>query len=56
MVNYRKILYEGIFGRWRVIHPSYRLRCSQRKLGIPAENIVKLDANENPYGPVPEGS
>lgn len=24
-----------------------------RRLGIPAEQIVKLDANENPYGPVP---
>jgi histidinol-phosphate aminotransferase len=24
-----------------------------RRLGIPAERIVKLDANENPYGPVP---
>jgi histidinol-phosphate aminotransferase len=24
-----------------------------RKLGIAAERIVKLDANENPYGPVP---
>ena len=23
------------------------------RLGIPAERIVKLDANENPYGPVP---
>ena len=24
------------------------------QLGIPAEQIVKLDANENPYGPLPE--
>ena len=24
-----------------------------RRLGIPAHRIVKLDANENPYGPVP---
>lgn len=24
-----------------------------QRLGIPAEQIVKLDANENPYGPVP---
>lgn len=24
-----------------------------RKLGIPADAIIKLDANENPYGPVP---
>jgi histidinol-phosphate aminotransferase len=24
-----------------------------RRLGIPAEQLVKLDANENPYGPVP---
>ena len=24
-----------------------------RRLGIPADRIVKLDANENPYGPVP---
>lgn len=24
-----------------------------QRLGIPAERIVKLDANENPYGPVP---
>lgn len=24
-----------------------------RRLGIPPERIVKLDANENPYGPVP---
>ncbi|HEX9030175.1 MAG TPA: hypothetical protein VF823_13435, partial [Anaerolineales bacterium] len=25
-----------------------------RQLGIPAEQIVKLDANENPYGLLPE--
>ncbi|MDE0015640.1 MAG: histidinol-phosphate transaminase [Candidatus Poribacteria bacterium] len=24
-----------------------------QRLGIPAENIIKLDANENPYGPSP---
>src|SRR5690606_1156743 len=24
-----------------------------RRLGIPADQLVKLDANENPYGPVP---
>jgi histidinol-phosphate aminotransferase len=24
------------------------------ELGIPAESLVKLDANENPYGPLPE--
>ncbi|MCX6046501.1 MAG: histidinol-phosphate transaminase [Chloroflexi bacterium] len=24
-----------------------------RRLGIPAERIIKLDANENPYGPLP---
>ena len=24
-----------------------------KRLGIPAENIIKLDANENPYGPSP---
>jgi histidinol-phosphate aminotransferase len=24
-----------------------------RRLGIPADRIIKLDANENPYGPVP---
>ena len=24
-----------------------------KRLGIPAEELVKLDANENPYGPVP---
>ena len=23
------------------------------RLGIPAERIVKLDANDNPYGPLP---
>ncbi len=25
-----------------------------RQLGLPAERIIKLDANENPYGPLPE--
>lgn len=25
-----------------------------RQLGLPTEQIVKLDANENPYGPLPE--
>src|SRR5688572_16434476 len=24
-----------------------------QRLGIPADQLVKLDANENPYGPVP---
>ena len=25
-----------------------------KRLGLPAERIVKLDANENPYGPSPK--
>ncbi|RME57470.1 MAG: histidinol-phosphate transaminase [Caldilineae bacterium] len=25
-----------------------------KRLGVPAQEIVKLDANENPYGPLPE--
>ncbi|RMF30310.1 MAG: histidinol-phosphate aminotransferase, partial [Chloroflexi bacterium] len=24
-----------------------------RRLGLPPERIIKLDANENPYGPSP---
>ena len=24
-----------------------------RRLGVPVERIIKLDANENPYGPSP---
>ncbi len=32
------------------IHPSDIL---SEKLGIPAERLIKLDANENPYGPLP---
>lgn len=34
-------------------HPILPFEVLSQKLGIPAEQIVKLDANENPYGPVP---
>ena len=27
--------------------------CLSQRLGIPVEDIIKLDANENPYGPSP---
>jgi len=33
--------------------PILPLEVLSRRLGIPAERIVKLDANENPYGPAP---
>ena len=38
---------------------ALRRRCSRRRrwrerLGLPVERIVKLDANENPYGPSPK--
>ena len=32
------------------IHPSEIL---SERLGIPVESLIKLDANENPYGPLP---
>ena len=34
-------------------HPILPFEVLSQKLGIPAERIVKLDANENPYGPLP---
>ncbi len=34
-------------------HPILPFEVLSEKLGIPVEKIVKLDANENPYGPVP---
>ena len=33
--------------------PIQPLEVLSARLGIPVENLVKLDANENPYGPVP---
>jgi histidinol-phosphate aminotransferase len=33
--------------------PIVPLEILSRRLGIPQEHIVKLDANENPYGPAP---
>ena len=33
--------------------PIVPLEVLSRRLGIPADRIVKLDANENPYGPLP---
>ena len=33
--------------------PIEPLEVLSERLGIPAEHIVKLDANENPYGPLP---
>lgn len=35
-------------------HPIQPFEVLSARLGIPAEAIVKLDANENPYGPAPE--
>lgn len=33
--------------------PMQPFEVLSKRLGIPAEQIVKLDANENPYGPLP---
>lgn len=35
-------------------HPIQPFEVLSARLGIPAGSIVKLDANENPYGPAPE--
>lgn len=34
-------------------HPIQPLEVLSKRLGIAIENLVKLDANENPYGPIP---
>ena len=34
--------------------PIFPLEVLSKELGIPVKNLVKLDANENPYGPLPE--
>jgi len=36
--------------------PILPLEVLSDKLGLPVERLVKLDANENPYGPLPEVS
>ncbi|MEJ5200524.1 MAG: histidinol-phosphate transaminase, partial [Anaerolineae bacterium] len=33
--------------------PTASLEVFAAQLGIPAERLIKLDANENPYGPSP---
>jgi len=35
-------------------HPILPFEVLSEQLGIPFEQIVKLDANENPYGPLPQ--
>ena len=34
--------------------PVFPLDVLSKELGIPKENLIKLDANENPYGPLQE--
>ena len=34
--------------------PIYPFEVVAARLGRPAESIIKLDANENPYGPLPQ--
>lgn len=38
----------------RPYEPILPLDVLSRRLGLPMERIIKLDANENPYGPVPQ--
>jgi len=35
-------------------HPVYPFYVLADELGLPANQLIKLDANENPYGPLPE--
>lgn len=35
-------------------HPILPFEVLSKQLGMPAEQIIKLDANENPYGPLPQ--
>ena len=35
-------------------HPVYPFDVLAEELGLPANQLIKLDANENPYGPLPE--
>lgn len=35
-------------------HPILPFEVLSEQLGIPADRIIKLDANENPYGPLPQ--
>jgi histidinol-phosphate aminotransferase len=39
--------------RMRAYEPILPFEVLSEQLGLPAEEIVKLDANENPYGPLP---
>jgi histidinol-phosphate aminotransferase len=39
--------------RMRAYEPILPFEVLSKQLGLPAEEIVKLDANENPYGPLP---
>ncbi len=34
--------------------PTSSLEVFAEKLGFPVEKLIKLDANENPYGPSPK--
>ena len=49
--DYTKLLNAHLAGLEEYV-PIQPLEVLSERLGIPVENLVKLDANENPYGPI----
>src|SRR4051794_35361881 len=48
-----KTLMRAEIGELEEYTPIQPFEVLSKRLGIPAEQLIKLDANENPYGPVP---
>lgn len=47
-------LFRGDFAQLDPYHPVKPLDVLAEEIGVPVAELVKLDANENLYGPLPE--